>query len=171
MMPWSRERVRRSCRARGMRMLLGLGLWLLCTVVLYFASLAPKPQTPNAFFMVCVWQSDTPALKLAADLGADDALCTQDVDYAAAQGYLRFYLRRDGDLMHLRTYNDSMADPLDYAYRVDGDKVAPLWWTHGGSLRKMVAGAYAILAAAIAFRLLLWLARRRRWRMGRWFEV
>lgn len=165
----SRERLRRPWRVRGMRMALGLALWGVCAVLIYFCFLRPQPLPPNAAFQVCVWAEDVPMLKMAADLSAQDRLCLDALHYS--NGLFHLTLTREGDVLRVRSFNDSMADPLVYAYRVEGQRVVPLWWMHGGSLRKMVSGFYAIAAAAIVFRMLLWWMRRKRWPMGRWFGV
>ena len=166
------KRIQRPWRMRLARMLLGMALWMLCSMLIYRFFLYPRPLPPNAFFQVCVWQDERPLLKHYAEIEADhDALCLTDLYHEESGGLLRIVLRRTGDVVELRTYQDSMADPLEYAYRLEGGAVSPLWWRHGGMIRQMVSVMYAAVVAMVLFRMLLWLMRRRQWRVARWFDM
>ena len=168
-MRWFRERVQFPWRVRFARMALGMGMWLLCTVWVYGLFLAARPLAPNDFFRVCVWQDGEPFGKRLDEMRRDNnALCLEPLESESAGGLYRLYLAREGDVFHLREYSDSMGDPYEFSYRVDAGGITPLWWKNGASLRRMVSMFYAIPLAWVAFRVLLWLARRRQWCWGKY---
>lgn len=161
--------MKRSWRVQVARVLLGMALWLLCSIVIYHLFLSPPRLPPGAVFSVCVLDGAQAAVK-RADARGGLPLCREALVYESDNGLYRIHFSRRGDEYYLRTFADSISDPWEFAYRLEGEKIVPLWWRYGTSLRKMMAVLYAAVAAVVLFRVLLWLMWRRRWRMAKWFD-
>lgn len=168
----SRRRVQRPWRVRLARLALGLALWAASGVAIYLLFLAPQPQAPTPAFLVCILDNGEPVSKTLNDARHDgDTPCREPLAIQRHNGLYRLILSRHGDTYHLREYSDSMSDPREYTYRLDAHGITPLSWQYAASLRKMIALFYAIPTAWILFRLLLWRARRKAWRWGKWLGV
>lgn len=142
-----------------LRLSLGLACWLLLGWG-FFLWLAPKLDTPNALFSVCVLDDARPILaRLASpEQWQDKPLCREPLYFEENDGLHRIYLERDGDALYVREFADSMSDPLEFSYRIDDSTqpptITPLWWRHAATLKKMVSAVYAIPFAVMLYRIL-----------------
>lgn len=142
-----------------LRIPLGLACWLLLSLG-FFLWLAPKLDTPNALFSVCILDDARPQLVRLAEPAQwqSKPLCRESLYFEENVGLHRIYLERDGDALYVREFADSMSDPLEFSYRIDDSTqpstVTPLWWRHAATLKKMVSAVYAIPFAVILYRIL-----------------
>ena len=149
-----------------LRLSLGLACWLLLGWG-FFLWLAPKLDTPNALFSVCILDDARPQLVHLAEptQWQSKPLCREPLYFEENDGLHRIYLERDGDALYVREFADSMSDPLEFSYRIDDSThpptVTPLWWRHAATLKKMVSAVYAIPFAVILYRILCRIMIRR----------
>lgn len=149
-----------------LRIPLGLACWLLLSWG-FFLWLAPKLDTPNALFSVCILDDARPQLVHFAEPAQwqNKPLCREPLYFEENDGLHRIYLERDGDALYVREFADSMSDPLEFSYRIDDSTqpptVTPLWWRHAATLKKMVSAVFAIPFAVILYRILRRVISRR----------
>lgn len=154
-----------------LRIPLGLACWLLLGWG-FFLWLAPKLDTPNALFSVCILDDARPQLVHFAEPAQwqNKPLCREPLYFEENDGLHRIYLERDGDALYVREFADSMSDPLEFSYRIDDSTwlptVTPLWWRHAATLKKMVSAVYAIPFAVMLYRILRRVISRRFFRKG-----
>ena len=152
------ERLENPC-PRWARVPLGLCCWALCGVVMYYAAV-PAWRAPDAFFNVCVLQADYPFFIRFADKEQwqGKTLCPAPYDFQHEEGFYRVLIQREGDVFYAALWNDSPADPFEYVYRVDNGGITPLKQRTGLLMARAMTIFFAILPAAILYRLIkvLW---------------
>lgn len=142
-----------------LRIPLGLACWLLLSWG-FFLWLAPKLDTPNALFSVCILDDARPQLVHFAEPAQwqNKPLCREPLYFEENDGLHRIYLERDGDALYVREFADSMSDPLEFSYRIDDSTqpptVTPLWWRRGSMMMKFVSAFIAIPFAMALYRIL-----------------
>lgn len=142
-----------------LRIPLGLACWLLLGWG-FFLWLAPKLDTPNALFSVCVLDDARPQLVHLAEpeQWQSQPLCREPLYFEENEGLHRIYFERDGDTVYVREFADSMGDPLEFSYRIDDSTrpptVTPLWWRRGTLMMKPISAFIAIPFAVILYRIL-----------------
>ncbi|MFC2406562.1 MAG: DUF6404 family protein [Cardiobacterium sp.] len=152
-----------------LRIPLGLACWLLLSLG-FFLLLAPKLDTPNAFFSVCILDDARPQLvRLAAPTQwQSKPLCREPLYFEENDGLHRIYLERDGDALYVREFADSMGDPLEFSYCLDDSTqpptITPLWWRRGTLMMKPISAFIAIPFAMVFYRILRRMIVRRFYR-------
>ena len=152
-----------------LRIPLGLACWLLLSLG-FFLLLAPKLDTPNAFFSVCILDDARPQLvRLASpEQWQDKPLCRESLYFEDHEGIRRIYVERNGDRFYVSEFFDSPSDPLEFSYRIDDSTqpptITPLWWRRNAMVSKMSAALFAIPFAAMLYRILRRIIIRRFYR-------
>ncbi len=137
----------------GWRLALGLGVWLLATLLIYALGTRPPWRAPNELFRVCVATAAGPVLQPLATLDPTATLCTSPLAaFAGGDGHgLRLSVA--GDIWLLQSYRDSLADPVEYRYRLENGRPRPRDWRHGATMARLLAALGALLPTALALAL------------------
>ena len=142
-----------------LRLSLGLACWLLLGWG-FFLWLAPKLDTPNALFSVCVLDDARPILaRLASpEQWQDKPLCRDSLYFEDHEGIRRIYVERNDDTFYVQEFFDSPADPLEFSYCLDDSAhpptITPLWWRRGTLMMKPISAFIAIPFARVFYRIL-----------------
>ena len=137
-----------------LRLSLGLACWLLLGWG-FFLWLAPKLDTPNALFSVCVLDDARPILaRLASpEQWQDKPLCRDSLYFEDHEGIRRIYVERNDDTFYVQEFFDSPADPLEFSYCLDDSAhpptITPLWWRRGTLMMKPISAFIAIPFARV----------------------
>lgn len=102
----------------------------------------PNQHKPTDYFTICVMENNQPNVLILTERNSLP-LCQQDIEQTNLKGFLYIELQQvqisdeaktDLTEWHLRTWNDSMGDPVVYHYQVQDDKVIPMWQLYGGMM-------------------------------------
>ena len=154
-----------------LRIPLGLACWLLLSWG-FFLWLAPKLDTPNALFSVCILDDARPQLVHFAEPAQwqDKPLCRESLYFEDHEGIRRIYVERNDDTFYVQEFFDSPGDPLEFSYRIDDSTqpptITPLWWRRGSMMMKFVSAFIAIPFAMALYRILRRIIIRRFYREG-----
>ena len=152
------ERLDNPC-PRWARMPLGLCCWALCGVVMYYAAI-PDWRPPDKFFRVCVLEEDYPRFIRFTDKAQwqGKTLCPAPYDFQNEEGFYRVIIQREGDVFYAALWNDGPADPLEYVYRADNDRITPLKQRGGLLMARVISIIFAAFPAAFLYALIkaLW---------------
>ena len=152
------ERLDNPC-PRWARIPLGLCCWALCGVVMYYAAI-PDWRPPDKFFRVCVLEEDYPRFIRFADKAQwqGKTLCPAPYDFQNEEGFYRVIIQREGDVFYAALWNDSPADPFEYVYRADNDRITPLKQRMGLLMARAMTIIVAAFPAAFLYALIkaLW---------------
>ncbi|MFB2539165.1 MULTISPECIES: hypothetical protein [unclassified Acinetobacter] len=125
-----------SIKNQLIRIVIGLGLWLLSGIVIYLSSEVPRRE-PTENFLVCVVENNQPTLlNIEIYQQQPKALCQQEFR-DLRDGYNEIELKKINEIWQLKTWGDSMGDPVVYFYKINGQKIEPLYWSHGENGRRM----------------------------------
>lgn len=152
------ERLDNPC-PRWARIPLGLCCWALCGVVMYYAAI-PDWRPPDKFFSVCVLAEDYPRFIRFTDKAQwqGKSLCPAPYDFQNEEGFYRATIQREGDVFYAALWNDSPADPLEYVYRADNDRIIPLKQRRGLLMTRVISIIFAVFPAVFLYALIkvLW---------------
>ena len=154
-----------------LRLSLGFACWLLLSSAIFPFS-APKHDTSNPLFLVCILHEARPELVRLAEATQwqNKPLCREPLYFAENEGLHRIYLERNGDMIYVREFADSPSDPLEFSYRIDDSTqpptITPLWWRRGSMMMKFVSAFIAIPFAMALYRILRRIIIRRFYREG-----
>ena len=152
------ERLDNPC-PRWARIPLGLCCWALCGVVMYYAAI-PNWRPADKFFSVCILEEDYPRFIRFTDKAQwqGKTLCPAPYDFQNEEGFYRVTIQREGDVFYAALWNDSPADPLEYVYRVDDDRITPLKQRRGLLMARAMTIIVAAFLAAFLYALIkvLW---------------
>ena len=154
-----------------LRLSLGFACWLLLSSAIFPFS-APKHDTPNPLFLVCILHEARPELvRLASpEQWQDKPLCRESLYFEDHEGIRRIYVERNGDRFYVSGFFDSPSDPLEFSYRLDDSTqpptITPLWWRRGSMMMKFVSAFIAIPFAMALYRILRRIIIRRFYREG-----
>ena len=152
------ERLDNPC-PRWARMPLGLCCWALCGVVMYYAAI-PDWRPPDKFFRVCVLEEDYPRFIRFADKAQwqGKTLCPAPYDFQNEEGFYRVIIQSEGDVFYAALWNDGPADPFEYVYRADNDRITPLKQRMGLLMARAMTIIFAAFPAAFLYALIkvLW---------------
>ena len=144
-----------------LRLSLGFACWLLLSSAIFPFS-APKHDTPNPLFLVCILHEARPELvRLASpEQWQDKPLCRESLYFEDHEGIRRIYVERNGDRFYVSEFFDSPSDPLEFSYRLDDSThpptITPLWWRRGTLMMKPISAFIAIPFAVMLY----WILRR-----------
>ena len=152
------ERLDNPC-PRWARMPLGLCCWALCGVVMYYAAI-PDWRPPDKFFRVCVLEEDYPRFIHFADKAQwqGKTLCPAPYNFQNEEGFYRVTIQREDENLYAALWNDGPADPFEYVYRVDDDRITPLKQRMGLLMARAMTIIFAAFPAAFLYALIkaLW---------------
>ena len=152
------ERLDNPC-PRWARIPLGLCCWALCGVVMYYATI-PDWRPPDKFFRVCVLEEDYPRFIRFADKAQwqGKTLCPAPYNFQNEEGFYRVTIQREDENLYAALWNDSPADPFEYVYRVDDDRITPLKQRMGLLMARAMTIIFAAFPAAFLYALIkaLW---------------
>lgn len=142
-----------------LRLSLGLACWLLLSWG-FFLWLAPKLDTSNALFSVCILDDARPQLVRLAEAAQwqNKPLCREPLYFEENDGLHRIYLERNDDTFYVQEFFDSPGDPLEFSYCLDDSThpptITPLWWRRGTLMMKPISAFIAIPFAVMLYRIL-----------------
>ena len=143
------ERLDNPC-PRWARIPLGLCCWALCGVVMYYAAI-PDWRPPDKFFSICILEEDYPRFIRFTDKAQwqGKTLCPAPYDFQNEEGFYRVIAA---------LWNDSPADPFEYVYRADNDRITPLKQRVGLLMVRVISIIFAAFPAAFLYALIkvLW---------------
>lgn len=152
------ERLDNPC-PRWARMPLGLCCWALCGVVMYYAAI-PDWRPPDKFFRVCVLEEDYPRFIRFADKAQwqGKTLCPAPYNFQNEEGFYRVTIQREDENLYAALWNDGPADPFEYVYRVNDDRITPLKQRGGLLMARVISIIFAAFPAAFLYALIkaLW---------------
>ena len=152
------ERLDNPC-PRWARMPLGLCCWALCGVVMYYAAI-PDWRPPDKFFRVCVLAEDYPRFIRFADKAQwqGKTLCPAPYNFQNEEGFYRVTIQREDENLYAALWNDGPADPFEYVYRVNDDRITPLKQRGGLLMARVISIIFAAFPAAFLYALIkvLW---------------
>ena len=152
------ERLDNPC-PRWARMPLGLCCWALCGVVMYYATI-PDWRPPDKFFRVCVLEEDYPRFIRFADKAQwqGKTLCPAPYNFQNEEGFYRVTIQREDENLYAALWNDGPADPFEYVYRVNDDRITPLKQRMGLLMARATTIIFAAFPAAFLYALIkvLW---------------
>ena len=152
------ERLDNPC-PRWARMPLGLCCWALCGVVMYYAAI-PDWRPPDKFFRVCVLEEDYPRFIRFADKAQwqGKTLCPAPYNFQNEEGFYRVTIQREDENLYAALWNDGPADPFEYVYRADNDRITPLKQRRGLLMARAMTIIIAAFPAAFLYALIkvLW---------------
>jgi len=152
------ERLENPC-PRWARIPLGLCCWALCGVVMYYATI-PDWRPADKFFSVCILEEDYPRFIRFTDKAQwqGKTLCPAPYDFQNEEGFYRVIIQREGDVFYAALWNDSPADPFEYVYRADNDRITPLKQRRGLLMARAMTIIIAAFPAAFLYALIkvLW---------------
>ena len=152
------ERLDNPC-PRWARMPLGLCCWALCGVVMYYAAI-PNWRPPDKFFRVCVLEEDYPRFIRFADKAQwqGKTLCPAPYNFQNEEGFYRVTIQREDENLYAALWNDGPADPFEYVYRVNDDRITPLKQRGGLLMARVISIIFAAFPAAFLYALIkaLW---------------
>ena len=152
------ERLDNPC-PRWARIPLGLCCWALCGVVMYYAAI-PDWRPPDKFFRVCVLEEDYPRFIRFADKAQwqGKTLCPAPYNFQNEEGFYRVTIQREDENLYAALWNDGPADPFEYVYRVDNDRITPLKQRGGLLMARVISIIFAAFPAAFLYALIkvLW---------------
>lgn len=152
------ERLDNPC-PRWARMPLGLCCWALCGVVMYYAAI-PDWRPPDKFFRVCVLEEDYPHFIRFADKAQwqGKTLCPAPYNFQNEEGFYRVTIQREDENLYAALWNDGPADPFEYVYRVNDDRITPLKQRGGLLMARVISIIFAAFPAAFLYALIkaLW---------------
>lgn len=154
-----------------LRLSLGFACWILFSWG-FFLWLAPKHDTLNTLFSVCILEDARPILaRLASpERWQDKPLCRESLYFEDHEGIRRIYVERNDDTFYVQEFFDSPSDPLEFSYRIDDSTqpptITPLWWRRGSMMMKFVSAFIAIPFAMALYRILRRIIIRRFYREG-----
>ena len=152
------DRLENPC-PRWARIPLGLCCWALCGVVMYYAAI-PDWRPPDNFFSVCILEEGYPRFIRFTDKESwqGKTLCPAPYDFQNEEGFYRVIIQREGDVFYAALWNDSPADPFEYVYRADNDRITPLKQRRGLLMARAMTIIIAAFPAAFLYALIkvLW---------------
>lgn len=152
------ERLDNPC-PRWARIPLGLCCWALCGVVMYYAAI-PDWRPPDKFFRVCVLEEDYPRFIRFADKTQwqGKTLCPAPYNFQNEEGFYRVTIQREDENLYAALWNDGPADPFEYVYRVNDDRITPLKQRMGLLMARAMTIIFAAFPAAFLYALIkvLW---------------
>ena len=152
------ERLDNPC-PRWARIPLGLCCWALCGVVMYYAAI-PEWRPPDKFFRVCVLEEDYPRFIRFADKAQwqGKTLCPAPYNFQNEEGFYRVTIQREDENLYAALWNDGPADPFEYVYRVNDDRITPLKQRMGLLMARATTIIFAAFPAAFLYALIkvLW---------------
>ena len=152
------ERLDNPC-PRWARIPLGLCCWALCGVVMYYAAI-PNWRSPDKFFSVCVLAEDYPRFIRFADKAQwqGKTLCPAPYNFQNEEGFYRVTIQREDENLYAALWNDGPADPFEYVYRVNDDRITPLKQRMGLLMARATTIIFAAFPAAFLYALIkvLW---------------
>ncbi|WP_048712491.1 hypothetical protein [Cardiobacterium hominis] len=152
------ERLDNPC-PRWARIPLGLCCWALCGVVMYYAAI-PDWRPPDKFFRVCVLEEDYPRFIRFADKAQwqGKTLCPAPYNFQNEEGFYRVTIQREDENLYAALWNDGPADPFEYVYRVNDDRITPLKQRMGLLMARATTIIFAAFPAAFLYALIkvLW---------------
>ena len=152
------ERLDNPC-PRWARIPLGLCCWALCGVVMYYAAI-PDWRPPDKFFRVCVLEEDYPRFIRFADKAQwqGKTLCLAPYNFQNEEGFYRVTIQREDENLYAALWNDGPADPFEYVYRVNDDRITPLKQRGGLLMARAISIIFAAFPAAFLYALIkaLW---------------
>ena len=152
------ERLDNPC-PRWARIPLGLCCWALCGVVMYYAAI-PDWRPPDKFFRVCVLEEDYPRFIRFADKAQwqGKTLCPAPYNFQNEEGFYRVTIQREDENLYAALWNDGPADPFEYVYRVNDDRITPLKQRGGLLMARVISIIFAAFPAAFLYALIkaLW---------------
>ena len=152
------ERLDNPC-PRWARMPLGLCCWALCGVVMYYAAI-PDWRPPDKFFRVCVLEEDYPRFIRFADKAQwqGKTLCPAPYNFQNEEGFYRVTIQPEDENLYAALWNDGPADPFEYVYRVNDDRITPLKQRGGLLMARVISIIFAAFPAAFLYALIkvLW---------------
>lgn len=152
------DRLENPC-PRWARIPLGLCCWALCGVVMYYAAI-PDWRPPDNFFSLCILEEGYPRFIRFTDkeLLQGKTLCPAPYDFQNEEGFYRVTIQREGDVFYAALWNDSPADPFEYVYRADNDRITPLKQRRGLLMARAMTIIFAAFPAAFLYALIkvLW---------------
>ena len=148
------ERLDNPC-PRWARIPLGLCCWALCGVVMYYAAI-PDWRPPDKFFRVCVLEEDYPRFIRFTDKAQwqGKTLCPAPYNFQNEEGFYRVTIQREDENLYAALWNDGPADPFEYVYRVNDDRITPLKQRMGLLMARATTIIFAAFPAAFLYALI-----------------
>lgn len=147
---------------KAVRFILFVMLWIaLGFVISIFSEPAWKKPTKN--FMVCAishQQSNPKTFLIDIQQYHQNkntlTPCQDPIIRQSSQGLYQHELLKEFDgkkLYHflLRTYNDSLADSVEYRYQVHANNIEPLAWRHGGNQAKIMSYFFGLILTMMTY--------------------
>lgn len=130
-----------------------LGFMLIWTILanLIVVLTPPDYHKPNEFFNVCVMEQNKPKTVIIKELPHSPIFCQQPYHHVEGnQPWFYFSLKSIDNQWEITQYNDSMADPFVYRYRIENNQIIPLWYHYGsGFLLHFSAWLFALFATMV----------------------
>lgn len=120
-------------------------------------SLFNKPafRQPSDYFNICATTTTKDdkllplvILKEYEQAPNDYQLCKNPIQSTNSVWRLKLHQNPDQTYL-LKTWNDSLADPVEYHYKLIDDKVEPIAWRHGGMIYQMMSYFWGLLITLI----------------------
>ena len=126
---------------------------------MYYATI-PDWRPADKFFSVCILEEDYPRFIRFTDKAQwqGKTLCPAPYDFQNEEGFYRVIIQREGDVFYAALWNDSPADPFEYVYRADNDRITPLKQRRGLLMARAMTIIIAAFPAAFLYALIkvLW---------------
>ena len=126
---------------------------------MYYAAI-PDWRPPDKFFRVCVLEEDYPRFIRFADKAQwqGKTLCPAPYNFQNEEGFYRVTIQREDENLYAALWNDGPADPFEYVYRVNDDRITPLKQRGGLLMARVISIIFAAFPAAFLYALIkaLW---------------
>lgn len=129
-----------SLLQRMARIVLGISLWAICSILLYFTPLFyPKPKPPTDFFRICIVEQGRATAILLKDY-QQQPLCQGEMSSSEPENFTRLEFDGRSSLQTLTEYSDNMASPVIYTYQVNEQKqIQPISWRYAIALMRLMS--------------------------------
>lgn len=116
---------------------------------------------PTEYFTICATtlNDDRPlplyTMKTYKQNPSDFKLCQAPTKQVSEDGIAYFTLTQMEDQSYLlTTWNDSLADPIEYHYRIDNGEVTPIKWRHGLMKARLMNYFYGLIISMMGYAVL-----------------
>lgn len=128
-----------SLLQRMARMALGISLWAICSILLYFPLFSPQEQPPTDFFKICIVEQGRATAILLKEY-QQQPLCQGEMSSSEPENLTHLEFDGRSSLQTLTEYSDSMVSPVIYVYQMNEQKqIQPISWRYAITFMKFVS--------------------------------